>query len=134
MATKRTVILECDYPTPRANLHDSEAKTHTFSLDGEPMEIDLCDKHWGMLSKAMTPFTASARSASAVVTGRMVAASRPTGKRRGRPPGSKNGMRAAPSVSEASKIRAWALTKGFKVAERGRISPNIKAEYAAANA
>jgi hypothetical protein len=121
------------------SIHDSDPKTYMFTLDGEAMEIDLCDKHRAMFTKDMLPFTVNARSAAPrATTGlgstaeamlqRVNAVSAPA-RRRGRPLGSKNGMRQAKPMSEAQRIRAWAKGSGFKLSERGRIPSNVTTAY-----
>jgi hypothetical protein len=142
MATKKVVTLECDYDTS-TNLHDDSVATHVFTLDGEAMEMDLCAKHTAMFTRAMAPFTVRARRVEtpprAVVTmdGQSMwvsVASAIVQRRRGRPPGSKNGTHTPPPLSDAAKVRAWARSNGYIVPDRGRIASSVTTAYAAANA
>jgi hypothetical protein len=83
-------------------------ETVSFGLDGNRYEIDLSAAHARELRSLLEPWTAHARRA---------------GTRR---PG-----RGARSASDASLIRAWAREHGYAVNERGRVSAEIRAAYAA---
>jgi len=105
MARKTRIVLTDD-------LDGSEAtSTVDFALDGITYEIDLNDEHAQKLRDDFTAWVESARR----VAGRA---------RRGTSPGRSN---------ETKRIREWAQAHGYEVADRGRISAEIRQAYAAAN-
>ena len=94
------------------------AETVSFALDGVSYEIDLSEANAGRLRDALAPFLGHARR---------------TGGRRG---GSSRGSSTVAKSSDsgnAADIRAWARENGFEVSERGRVSAEVRAAYAAAH-
>jgi hypothetical protein len=111
MAQRVQYLLVCD-------LHGDDTpgtETVTFSLDGASYEIDVCDEHGAELRDAFAPYVADARRSGRVAAGR-------GGRRRG--------GRSASGVDPAA-VRAWARSHDVKVSERGRISADVLAAYAA---
>lgn len=109
MAQKVHVVLEDDLDGGSAD------ETVTFGLDGTTYEIDLNKKNAAKLRDALSTW---------VGAGRRVSGSRGGARRgRGRPA----------RASQAGDIRTWARSNGYQVSERGRISAEIQAAYAAAH-
>lgn len=86
------------------------AETRTYALDGATYEIDLTDKNYAKLKKALEPFLDKSRKAS--------------GPRR---------VKTATGKSDASEIRAWAQSNGHAVPDRGRIPKDVREAFEAAN-
>lgn len=105
MAQKVQVLISDDL--------DGSDATHTvkFGWLGAEYEIDLNDKHYTSLEKALSKYVAAAR------------------KTRGRARGAK---RSASPVDLAS-VRAWAREQGYEVSDRGRVSGEIMDAYTAAH-
>jgi hypothetical protein len=107
MAQKVSVKVTCD-------MHDGEevpaAESMSFTLDGKPMEIDVCGSHAAQLRELMTGYAGHARRSAAGKT---------------RPPARRQRDRRA----SASK-RAWASEQGFEVSPRGRIPGEVEEAYA----
>jgi Lsr2 len=109
MAQKVQVVLEDDLDGGSAD------ETIVFGLDGTTYEIDLNKKNAAKLRDALATWVAA---------GRRTSASR-GGARRGR---------GRPSrASQAGDVRTWAKANGYQVSERGRISAEIQAAFAAAH-
>jgi Lsr2 len=109
MAQKVHVVLEDDLDGGSAD------ETITFGLDGTTYEIDLTKKNAVKLRDALAPWVGAARR----ISGGRASARRG----RGRPA----------RASQAGDIRSWARESGYQVSERGRISAEIQAAYAAAH-
>ena len=107
MAQKVNIILVDDIDGSEAS------ETVSFAIDGNDYEIDLNDANASKLREALAPYVAHARRASG-------------GKRRGRTSASAGG--ASPS-----QIRDWARANGMEVSDRGRVSEEVRAAYAAAH-
>ena len=88
-------------------------ETVSFAVDGVNYEIDLGDANAAKLRDDFAVWTAHATR----VGGR---------KRTGVTPGASN-------KEDLDAIRTWARDNGFKVADRGRISSEVKEAYAAAH-
>ncbi len=123
MAQQTTVALVDDIDGTKGT------ETIQFGIDGQQFEIDLNSKNAKALRKALADFTAAARPVklSSIAGGRTAGS-----------PRRKNAAKATAPAARASKdetaaIRAWAADNGFAVAARGRISADVKAQYAAAN-
>ncbi len=107
------------------------AETISFALDGAHFEIDLSAKNAKALRKAFAEFIAAARTIkTSPATPTKGAPSRRTARK---------ATIAAPTAqrtdrSELIAIRAWAAENNVTVAARGRISADVKAQYAAATA
>jgi hypothetical protein len=111
MAQRFQVLLVCD-------LHGDETpgvETVNFAVDGATYEIDVCEAHGAKLRNAFAPYVAAGRRAGRGGTG--------AGRRR-------RGQRSAGGVDPAA-VRAWARSHNVKVSERGRISAELLARYAA---
>lgn len=106
MAQKVQVTLIDDVDGSRAD------ETVTFALDGVTYEIDLTTTHATELRDALASWVGHARK----VGGRTVAKA-PARRQRG--------------VSDAQAIRDWAKANGHQVSERGRISAEVRAAFAA---
>lgn len=104
MAKRMHVVLEDDIDGSEA------AETLAFTVDGVAYEIDLSAEHAGEFREAVAPWVGAARR----VGGR-----RTTSK--------------ASSKGELAEIRAWARDQGMSVAERGRVSQEVRDAYAAAH-
>ena len=98
-------------------------ETIAFALDGAQYEIDLNAKNAKHLRKALAEFVEAGRKVRSSDI-----ADRPTRTNRTQP--SVNGAGKA----ELAAIRAWATATGIPVAARGRVSQDVKEQYAAANA
>lgn len=107
MASKTLIILEDDL--------DGGEATQTVQLgyQGAQYEVDLSDKNAEKLAKALEPFLEAGR--------------RVGGRRRGAARAS-----VAADVS-SSAIREWAITNGYEVSARGRVSAAIREAYEAAH-
>jgi hypothetical protein len=111
MAQRFQVLLVCD-------LHGDETpgvETVNFSVDGASYEIDVCEAHATKLRDAFAPFVAAGRRAGRGGGG--------AGRRR-------RGQRSSGGVDPAA-VRAWARSHNVAVSERGRISAEVLARYAA---
>ena len=86
------------------------ASTHTLALDGTTYELELGDKNFAKLEKALEPFFAVARKQGRAPRGR---------KTTGGP--------------TPSQIREWAEANGHEVSPRGRIAAPIREAYDAAH-
>lgn len=106
MAQRVQIILEDDIDGGEAS------ETMTFSLDGVTYEIDLNAKNAQALRDNLAGF---------IGAGRRVAGRR----------SKSNARHSRTGDSELSKIRVWARENGHKVADRGRISQEIRDAYAA---
>lgn len=104
MATKTNITISDDIDGTEG------AKGVTFSVNGNSWEIDLSDKNFAALEKALDPYMKA-----------------------GRKTGSARVRRSSGSGAEGAKIRAWATANGYEVSERGRISAEIREAYVAAN-
>jgi hypothetical protein len=99
----------------RNDIDGSEAVgTVTFGYQGKQYEIDLNQKNFDRLEKALAPFIQNARTVRATDSGR---------QRRRR--GAASRARAADTKS----IREWARAQGLQVSERGRIPAEIVGRY-----
>ncbi|WP_203337171.1 histone-like nucleoid-structuring protein Lsr2 [Nocardioides limicola] len=109
MAQKVQILLVDDIDGTEAD------STVTFGLDGTTYEIDLNEKNAAALREALAPYIGHARK---------VSATRRTRRGRGA---------AATSAGSTAEIREWARANGFEVSDRGRISEEVRAAWAAAN-
>lgn len=93
-------------------------RTISFAVDGASYEIDLSKRNAAAFEKAFAPYIAAARKAP-----------RSAGSVRAR-----RGAAAPRSdKNELAAIREWARANGHDVADRGRISAEIRDAYAAAH-
>jgi hypothetical protein len=112
MAQRIQVLLVCD-------LHGDETpgvKTVNFAVDGAAYEIDVCEAHGAKLRNVFAPFVAA-------------------GRRSGRSGGGGSSRRRRAQRSsggvDPAEVRTWARSHNIKVNERGRISAELLARYAA---
>lgn len=110
MAQRVNIILVDDIDGNEAD------ETVSFSLDGKDYEIDLTEKNAKNLRDALAPYVAHARKAAG-------------SRRRGRSGGGGSSA-GGPTPAE---IRAWARENGMDVPDRGRVSEEVRAAYAAAH-
>lgn len=105
MAQKVQIVLVDDIDGGSAD------ETVVFGLDGATYEIDLSKKNAAKLRDEMASWVGSARRAS----------------------GGRARRRRGGRTSDAAAIRAWAVSKGIEVSERGRVSADVRAQYEAAH-
>ena len=86
------------------------AETVAFSFEGQGYEIDLAPDNQAKMKASFGPF---------IEAGRRMAQRRP--------------VRGTRSRSDLSAVRKWAQDQGMSVAERGRISADVLAQYDAAH-
>jgi len=91
------------------------AETVTFGLDGATYEIDLSSKNAAKLRDVVAPYVGHARKVG--------------GRRSG------GGRRAAAAGAGASarEVREWARANGWDLADRGRVSGEVRQAYEAAH-
>lgn len=90
-------------------------ETVTFALDGTPYEIDLSEANAKQLRGDVGRWADVARKA-----GTQTASNGTAGRSR---------RRTAATRARNDEIREWARQRGYKVSERGRISPAVVTEY-----
>ena len=112
MAQKVQVLLVDDVDGGTAD------ETVTFALDGVSYEIDLTSAHAADLRDAFGSWVGHARKVGGRPAGRSAVRGRRT---------------ASAASGEATAIREWARANGHDVSERGRISAEVRAAYAAAH-
>lgn len=110
MAQKTIVTLTDDIDGSPAT------RTLTFSYDGKNYEIDLNDEHAAKFETAIEPYIAARRRVATLGASVRRSSRRPAGD--------------GPSPTE---LRDWAKANGHTVSERGRISAEVRAAYAAAH-
>lgn len=89
-----------------------DGRTVTLGFDGVTREIDLHQREIDELAKLLEPYMSIGEE---------------VGRTRAKSTGAKRGS------SETSKARAWALSKGMKVSDRGRVSAEVLEAYRAAH-
>lgn len=99
------------------------AETISFALDGAHYEIDLSPKNAKSLRKVLAEFVEAARK---VKSSELIG--RPARRNRSATAGRTD------NKEELASIRAWAERNGIPVAARGRLSAELKDQYAAASA
>ncbi len=112
MAQKVQVLLVDDVDGSTAD------ETVTFALDGVSYEIDLTSAHATDLRDAFGSWVGHARKVGGRATGRSAVRGRRT---------------SSGATGDATAIREWARANGHDVSERGRISAEVRAAYAAAH-
>ena len=117
MASLTTIALVDDLDGGKA------AETVSFGIDGVAYEIDLNTKNAKALRKALAEFTDVARPVKPPRPASLV-------QLRGRRAGRASLLRESREITTA--IRSWAMEQGIEVAERGRISADVRAQYEAA--
>jgi hypothetical protein len=105
------VVVELVDDLDGSNIPEGKGETVTFALDGYTYEIDLTNKNATALRKALAPFTEKASRVGKATNRR----------------GSKTKVE-----SDAKAVRAWAVSNGYEVPERGRIPADIREAYKAA--
>ncbi len=111
MAQRVQIILEDDYDGGTAD------ETVSFALDGVEYEIDLSEANASTLRDELAPWLGHARK---------------TGGRRRRAAAA--GAPKGSGTSSTSEIRAWALSNGYEVSSRGRVSAEVREAYEQAHA
>ena len=107
----------------------AEAFIFTNPLDGKDYSLDLTPENREQV-QAVLDKTAEAM---AEVTAFLSVAKRVTAKR-GRKPKAEDAPKAEKALSEAGLIRTWARENGVEVGARGRIAPEVREAYEAAQA
>lgn len=87
----------------------------TFGLDGVTYEIDLSPESAENLRTSLAEYVAAGRKVSTA----------------GKPARKPSATKAATTPGDKTDIRAWAVSKGMKVADRGRIPLNVMEAYEA---
>lgn len=111
MATRTVITLVDDLSGKDVG---EEGRTVAFSFDGVDYQIDLGEKNFTRLEKALDPFISAATRVGRV----------PARRRRGQAAGGPAGSRS---------VRDWARDNGYAVAERGRVPQEIMAAYNSAH-
>jgi hypothetical protein len=88
----------------------------TFALRGVEYELDLSAKNVAALEKALEKY---------------IAAGRKVGRRTTRGAGRRSA--SADPKEDLAAIREWAKANGYRVADRGRVSAEVKEAFNAAN-
>ena len=120
MAQQTTVVLTDDLDGSKA------VETVSFALDGAHYEIDLNAKNAKNLRKSFGEVIAVARK---VRTASSLAGRGASTREGGRKP--TVGAAGRTDKSELAAIRTWAAENNVTIAARGRISEDVKAQYAA---
>lgn len=96
------------------DINGKEGATNVqFALDGKTYEIDLDNLNAANLRRSLAKYIEAGREVKA------------TGKRQAR-------KTTAPNT-DAARIRAWAVEAGIPVGTRGRIHPDVVAQFEAAH-
>jgi hypothetical protein len=95
-------------------LDDGKGETVTFGYKGKTYEIDLSAKNAKKLEDALKPFISAGRVVKAGGTGATVTRLRSVGPT---------------AKAELQALRDWARANGHTIAERGRVSKEIRDAY-----
>lgn len=114
MAQREVVTYTCD-------LHEGEVDGQTvqFGHDGASYEIELCDKHRKEMLDAFEPFLNAARKAG-------------SSTRRSAPRKAQARTSGGPVTKQGKtmdEVRQWLRANDYDVAERGRLSKELKEKY-----
>lgn len=111
MAQRVVVLLEDDLDG--TEIAEGKGETVSFALDGHAYEIDLKTQNAKNLRKALEPYVAVASRV-----------------------GKKTGTRGKKTQvgPDAKVVKAWARENGWEVAERGRVSAEVRQAYEEAHA
>lgn len=90
---------------------DGKGETVRFGLDGREYEIDLTAKNATSLRKALKPYLDAGRKSG----------------------GSTRRTRTTRIGPDPKTVKEWARANGYEVADRGRVSNEIREAFAAAN-
>ncbi len=123
MAQQTTIVLTDDLDGSKA------VETVSFALDGAHYEIDLNAKNAKNLRKTVAEFVDAGRKIRTPAAAAARVAPARGGSRK-----SSGGTAGKTDKSELAAIRAWAADNNVTVAARGRISEDVKAQYAASKA
>lgn len=107
MGQRVSVTYACDYD--EKVIPAGEQRSHTFGIDGQEYEIDLCARHSAKFSEVVGKFAEHARRRAV----------RGAGPRR----------RTAANRQRSAEIRAWAKDSGIEVSDRGRIPAHVLAGF-----
>lgn len=99
-------------------------ETHTFSMDGRTVEIDLSPENFAKLYDSLKVVFEKGRKAGGFKGIHVVKGKQPL-----RTWASRNQRKV-----ESNAVREWANSNGFTVSEKGRIAENIIAAYEKRNA
>jgi len=122
-------------------------QTVIFSLDGQPLEIDLNDNHAARLREALAPYILEARHVAGPRPNlKLLAANIEAGQQRpkrgrGKPPAPlpqfsepTTGRAKRTSLRpDAASVRAWAESQRIELKPRGRIPKHVTDRYIAAS-
>jgi nucleoid-associated protein Lsr2 len=107
VAQRVSVTYACDYDDKA--IPEGEQRSHTFGIDGQEYEIDLCAKHSAKFSDVVGKYAEHAR--------------------RGAASGARRRRRTAANRQRSAEIRAWAKNSGIDVSDRGRIPAHVLAGF-----
>ncbi len=105
MAQRVSIVLEDDIDGGPADT------TVHFTFEGTSYEIDLSEQNASDFRTQMSKWITAGRKVS----------------------GRRSSRKARPTGPTTAEIRDWAVKKGHKVSDRGRISAEIRAAYEAAH-
>jgi hypothetical protein len=109
MAQRVQILLTCDLDE-----NTDEVETVTFGFDGHSYALELCADHRQEFADFMAGHVAAARTDG---NASFRKASRP----------------AAEAKGDLNEMRDWAKANGYRVAERGRVSKEVREAYAVAH-
>ena len=121
VSIKTLQVITDDYDG--TELKPGQGQTVSFAFEGHPYEIDLSDKNYKKFHGEMQVWISNARRPGG---------SAPRTRGRTRNTTTKTASAAA-GKTDNQAIRAWARENSLAVSERGRISSEIQAAYAAAH-
>jgi hypothetical protein len=107
VAQRVSVTYACDFDDKA--IPPGEQHRHTFGIDDQEYEIDLCAEHSEEFSEAVGRFAEHAR--------------------RGAPRGAGRRRRTAANRQRSAEIRAWAKNSGIEISDRGRIPAHVLAGF-----
>ena len=99
-------------------LDDGKGESVTFGYKGKVYIIDLSDKNAKKLEDALKPFIASGRLVKTGIAAASVTRLKSTGPT---------------ATAQAQVMRTWGAENGFIVADRGRVSKELRDAYNAAH-
>jgi hypothetical protein len=119
------IILTCDLHNDNTEAVD----TLRFTVGGETLEVELCEKHLREFNDKVAPFVDAARPADG--KGRAPAdKKRATAARRR----AARGRRPAGRNVDSGAVRAWAREAGYDISDRGRIPGAVLEAFRSASA
>lgn len=128
-------LVACDRcPAPKPGTVPEQAERREFSFDGKRYRVDLCPQHLEQFARvwdAMQKLADSATPIAARVRNRTKKTAEPAPADPVEAPQEPSPGAFGPKLAE--RIRAWATENGIEVADRGRISEELRRQYYAAN-